>query len=84
VKQRAVPQTALVKPAVPSLFNYVLCKVFSHEFDLLIRKFSPTDLDGLPSSIKCGNQDANGVRIKYAALYVIVEQLEHLFAPTLR
>jgi hypothetical protein len=74
VKQRAVPQTALVKPAVPSL----------HEFDLLIRKFSPTDLDGLPSSIKCGNQDANGVRIKYAALYVIVEQLEHLFAPTLR
>src|SRR5262249_5760823 len=49
------------------------------EFGLLVRKFSPTGLDGLPSTIKCGKQDANGVRIKYAALYVIVEKLEHLF-----
>ena len=68
MKQRAVAQTALVKLAVPSLFNYVLCKVFPHEFDLLIRKFSPTGLDGLPSTIECGKQDANGVRIKYAGL----------------
>src|SRR5215470_18219155 len=79
MKQRAVAQTTLVKLAVPSLFNYVLCKVFPHEFGLLVGKFSPTGLDGLPSTIKCGKQDANGVRIKYAALYVIVEKLEHLF-----
>jgi hypothetical protein len=36
VKQRAVAQTAFVKLAVPSLFNYVLCKRFPHEFDLPI------------------------------------------------
>jgi hypothetical protein len=81
VKQGAVAQTALVKLAVPSLFNYVLCKVCPHEFDLLIRKFSPAGLDRLPSAIECGTHDANGVRIKYAALYVIVEELEHLLAP---
>src|SRR5262245_6919947 len=79
MKQRAVAQTALVKLAVSSLFNYVLCKVFPHEFGLLIRKFSPTGLDGLPSTVECGNQGLNGVRIKYAALCVIVEKLEHLF-----
>ena len=79
VKQRAVAQTTLVKLAVPSLFNYVLCKVFPHEFGLFVRKFSPARLDGLPSTIECGNHDANGVRIKYAAFYVIMEKLEHLF-----
>jgi hypothetical protein len=75
VKQSAVTQAALVKLAVLSLLNYVLCKVFTHEFGLLIRKFSPARLDGLPSAIECGNQDANGVRIKCAGLSVIAEEL---------
>jgi hypothetical protein len=75
VKQGAVTQTALVKLAVSSLLNYVLCKVFSHEFGLLIRKFSPTRLDGLPSAIECRNQGANGVRIKYAGISVVAEKL---------
>src|SRR5262245_59376589 len=66
---------------MPSLFNYVLCKVFPHEFGLLNRKFSPTGLDGLPSTIECGKHDANGVRVKYAAVYLIVEKLEHLSLP---
>jgi hypothetical protein len=81
VKQRAVAQTALVKLAIPSLFNYVPCKGLPHEFGLLIRKFSPTGLNGLPSAIECGKQDANGVRIKYARFYVIVEELQHLLTP---
>ncbi|HKQ85649.1 MAG TPA: hypothetical protein VJS43_02655 [Candidatus Acidoferrales bacterium] len=81
MKQRAVAQTAFVKLAVPSMFNYVPCKGFPHEFGLLIRKFSPTGLNGLPSAIECGKQDANGVRIKYARFYVIVEELEHLLTP---
>jgi hypothetical protein len=76
VTQGAVTQTALVKLAVPSLLNYILCKVCPHEFDLLIRKSSPARLDGLPSAIECGNQDANGLRIKYAGLSVIAEKLE--------
>jgi hypothetical protein len=76
VKQGAVTQTALVKLAVPSLLNYVLCKVFTHEFGLLIRKFSPASLDGLPSAIECGKQGANGVTIKYAGLSMLAEKLE--------
>jgi hypothetical protein len=36
VKQRAVAQAALVKLAVPSLFNYVPCKGFPHDLGLLI------------------------------------------------
>jgi len=76
VKQGAVAQTALVKLAVSSLLNYVLCKVFPHEFDLLIRKFSPARLDGLPSAIECRSQGANGVRIKYASISVVAEKLE--------
>jgi hypothetical protein len=80
VKQGTVAQTTLVKLALPSLFDYVLCKVCTYEFDLLIRKSSSAGLDGLPSAIECGNQDTNGVRIKYAGLYVIVEELEHLCA----
>jgi hypothetical protein len=77
VKQGTVAKTAFVKLAVPSLFNYVLCKVFPHEFGLLIRKFSPTGFDGLPSAIECGKQDTNGVRIKYARIYMIVEEVAH-------
>jgi hypothetical protein len=76
VKQGAVTQTALVKLPMSSLLNYVLCKVFPHEFNLLIRKFSPARLDGLPSAIECRNQDADGVRIEYAGLSVIAEKLE--------
>jgi hypothetical protein len=34
-------------------------------------------LDGLPSAIECGNQSANGVRIKYAGVYMIVEEVAH-------
>jgi hypothetical protein len=60
VKQGAVTQTALVKLAVSSLLNYVLCKVFSHEFGLLIRKFSPTRLDGLPSAIESSGANSAG------------------------
>jgi hypothetical protein len=81
VKQGALAQTALVKFAVPSFFNNVLCKCCPHEFDLLIRKISPACLDGLPSAIECGNQGPNSVRIKYAGLYVIVEEVAH-FAPS--
>jgi|SRR6516225_7617105 len=77
VKQGAVAQTTLVKLAVPSLFNNVLCKCCPHEFDLLVRKPSPAGLDGLPSAIECGNQSANGVRIKYARVYMIVEEVAH-------
>jgi hypothetical protein len=66
VKQGAVAQTALVKLAVPSLLNDVLCKYCPHELDLLIRKLSPAGIDGLPSAIERGNQGADGVRIKYA------------------
>jgi hypothetical protein len=78
VKQGAVAQTALVKLAVPSLFNDVLCKHCPHEFDLLMRKVGPpAGLDGLPSAIECGNQSANGVRIKYAGVYMIVEEVAH-------
>jgi hypothetical protein len=40
----------------------------------------PAGLDGLSSAIECGNQDANGVRIKYAVLSVIAQEVEH-FAP---
>ena len=81
MKQGAVTQTALVKLAVSSLLNYVPCKVCPHEFDLLIRKLGPARLDGLPSTIECRNQGANGMRIKYARFYVIVEELEHLLLP---
>jgi len=77
VKQGAVAQTTLVKLAVPSLFNNVLCKYCPHEFDLLVRKLSPAGLDGLPSAIECGNQSANGVRIKYARVYMIVDEVAH-------
>jgi hypothetical protein len=44
VKQGAVTQTALVKLAVSSLLNYVLCKVFPHEFNLLIQNLAPLAL----------------------------------------
>jgi hypothetical protein len=80
VKQCTIAQTALVELAGPSLFNYVLCEVCTHEFGLLSRKFGPAGFDGLPSAIECGNHDANGVGIKYAALYVIMEELEHRLA----
>jgi hypothetical protein len=46
VKQGAVAKRALVKLAVPSLFNDVPCK---RELDLLIRKVSPAGLDRLPA-----------------------------------
>jgi hypothetical protein len=65
VKQSAVAQTALVKLAASSLFNDVLCECSPHEFDLLIRKPNPAGLDRLQSAVECGNQDADGVRIKY-------------------
>src|SRR5262249_8185164 len=77
MKQGAVAEPALVKLAVSSLFNNVLCKCCPHEFDLLIRRVSPAGLDGLPSAIECGNQDANGVRIKYARVYMILEEVAH-------
>jgi hypothetical protein len=49
VKQGTVAQTTLVKLALPSLFDYVLCKVCTHQFDLLIRKSSSAGLDGFSS-----------------------------------
>ena len=80
MKQRAVAEPALVKLAVPSLFNNVLCKYCPHEFDLLVRRVSAAGLDGLPSAIECGYQDANGVRIKYARVYMIVEEVAHAWS----
>jgi hypothetical protein len=68
VKQGAIAQTALVKLALPSLFNDVLCKQFPCKLALLIRKFGPAGNDGLPSAIECGHQSANGVRSKYAGV----------------
>jgi hypothetical protein len=66
---------------MPGLFNDVLCECSPREFDLLIRhNVGATSLDGLPSAIECGNQDVNGVRIKYAGLYVIAQEVAH-FAP---
>jgi hypothetical protein len=44
---------------------------------LLSRKPGPAGNDGLPSAIECGNQGANGVRSKYARVYMIVEELAH-------
>jgi hypothetical protein len=41
VKQGAVAQTALVKFALPSLFNDVLCKYFPRKLALLTRKLGP-------------------------------------------
>jgi hypothetical protein len=41
---------------------------------LLTRKLGPTGNDGLPSAIECGNQGANGVRSKYAGVYMIVKE----------
>jgi hypothetical protein len=81
VTQCAIAQSALVKLAVPSLFNYVLCEVFPHGFGLVIRKSSPAGSEALPSTIECGKHDANGGRIKYGAAKVIVEKLVHVFAP---
>jgi hypothetical protein len=78
VKQGAVTQTALVKLALPSLFNDVLCKQFPREFALLTRKLGPSGNDGLPSAIECGNQGANGVRSKYAGVYMILKELAQL------
>jgi hypothetical protein len=54
---------------------------FSRTSSICLSESLAPRLDGLPSAIECGNQDANGVRIKYACLFVIVEELEHLLAP---
>jgi hypothetical protein len=80
VKQGAVAETALVTLATPGLFNDGLCKNWPREFDLLIRKVSPTGLDGLPSGIKRSYEDVHGVRIKDAGLYVSVEEVAHFAA----
>ena len=77
MKQGAVAQTALVKLALASLFNDVLRKQLPRKLALLTRKPGPAGNDGLPSAIECGNQGANGVRSKYAGIYMIVEELAH-------
>ena len=48
---------------------------------MLTRKLGPAGNDGLPSAIECGNQGANGVRRKYARVYIIVEEVAH-FTPS--
>jgi hypothetical protein len=40
-------------------------------------KASPAGNDGLPSAIECGNQGANGVRSKYAWVYILVKKVAH-------
>jgi hypothetical protein len=75
VKDGAVAQTAFVKLALPSLFNDVFRKQFPRKLGLLNRKPGPAGNNRLPSAIERGNQGANGVRSKYARVYVIVEEL---------
>src|SRR5262249_26044007 len=53
---------------------------FPRKLPLLSRKPGPAGNDGLPSAIECGNQGANGVRSKYARVYMIVEEVAH-FTP---
>jgi len=53
-------------------------KCCPHEFGLLIRQPSAAGLDGLPSGVKRGKEDAHGVRIKD---YVILEEVTHLAPP---
>jgi len=48
-----------------------------YKLALLSRKSGTAGKNGLPSAIECGNQGANGVRSKYAGVYIIVEELAH-------
>ena len=78
MKEGAVAQTAFVKLTLPSLFNDVFRKQFPRKLGLLSRKPGAAGNDGLPSAIECGNQGANGVRSKYAGVYMIVEEVAPL------